>query len=397
MASKSTKKPLMSDERTIAVELRPKDPDTKYWGSEPIFATQPDSDKRGLALVVAFNWYNRFFGSKEAKEFLANYAMAVGLEDNAKKMSKVEDREVMITLGWLARLYLRGLQLTEDEKTILTKDINRLIESISKPTVVNSATGSEPKESVPVNRPNIQDIMKERTREAAGEIEGWFDEFLQNGAKNNDVKVNSMGVLTERNIMAQHVSILTEIWKKRISEFEDVLDGKDRQLIEAYSKYNKTQLKAIIKYCETVLSELNSYVSVKKASQSPRKKKAVSPEKLASKMKYQKSDETLKLTSVSPAKIIGASEVWAYDTAKRKLHYYVADDHIGTLSIKGTTILGFDALKSGIKTLRKPPEILKKLMAGGKPASRKIFGEINSVQAQPNGRTSENLIILKAY
>lgn len=395
MASKSTKKLLASDDRTIAVELRPKDPDTKYWGNEPLFVTQPDEDKRGLALVVAFNWYNRFFGAKDSKEFMANYAMAIGLSDIAKQVLKVEEREVMITIGFLARLYSRGLELTEAEKTILANDLNRLVQSISKPTVISS-TAPEKKEVVS-NRPNIQDIMKERTREAAGEIEGWFDEFLEKGAKLTDTKVNSMGVLTEKNIMAQHISILTEIWKRRISEFEDVLDGKDRQLIEAYSKYNKSQLKAIIKYCEAVIGELNSYISVKKAAKSPRKKKAVSPEKQAAKMKYQKSDETLKLTSVSPAKIIGASEVWAYDTAKRKLHYYVADDHIGTLSIKGTTILGFDAAKSGIKTLRKPPEILKKLMAGGKPASRKVFTEVNSVQTQPNGRTSENLIILKAY
>jgi hypothetical protein len=36
-------------------------------------------------------------------------------------------------------------------------------------------------------------------------------------------------------------------------------------------------------------------------------------------------------------------------------------------------------------------------MAGGKPASRKVFSEINAVHAQPNGRTNEHTIILKAY
>jgi hypothetical protein len=36
-------------------------------------------------------------------------------------------------------------------------------------------------------------------------------------------------------------------------------------------------------------------------------------------------------------------------------------------------------------------------MSGGKPSSRKVFTEVNAVQAQPNGRTSDNLIILKAY
>lgn len=244
MASKSTKKLLTTGDRVIAVDLRPKDPDTQYWGNEPIFATQPDSDRRGLALVIAFNWYNRFFGVKESKEFLANYALAIGMNDIAKKMPAVEDREVMISIGWLARLYLRGLNLTDHEKQILNSDLNRLIESISKPINISSIK-PEQKDVAINNRPNIQDIMKERTRLAAGEIEGWFDEFLENGVKSNDVNVNCIGILTERNIMAQHMSILTDIWKTRIDEFKVVLAGTDRQLIEAYSKYNKTQLKTL--------------------------------------------------------------------------------------------------------------------------------------------------------
>jgi hypothetical protein len=197
--------------------------------------------------------------------------------------------------------------------------------------------------------------------------------------------------------MPQHVSILQNIWKAKLSEFELALSGDDEQLTEAYSHYSKAQLKAVIKFCEAVLASLNSYISVKKAAQAPRKRKAVSPEKLTSKLKYLKEFAELKLTSVAPAKIVGATEVWMYDTTKRKLHYYVADSHIGTMTVKGTTVIGFDATKSGVKTLRKPADTLKKLMAGGKPASRKVFSEINAVHAQPNGRTNENILILKAY
>jgi hypothetical protein len=114
-------------------------------------------------------------------------------------------------------------------------------------------------------------------------------------------------------------------------------------------------------------------------------------------MKYLNEFSELKLTSVAPKTVLGSTEIWLYDTQKRKLSYYVADSHIGTMTVKGTTIVGFDATKSGVKTLRKPADVLKKLMAGGKPASRKVFSEINAVHAQPNGRTNEHTIILKAY
>jgi hypothetical protein len=171
--------------------------------------------------------------------------------------------------------------------------------------------------------------------------------------------------------------------------------GKDAQLTEAYGAYTKHQIKAMIKFCEAVIAGIGSYINVKKVSRAPRKRKAVSPEKQVAKLKFLKSDEELKLTSVHPAKIIGANEVWAFDTAKRKLHYYVADASVGTLGVKGTTILGFDMVNSGVKTVRKPQDVLKKLMAAGKPAARKVFKEINAVHAQPNGRTNESMIILR--
>jgi len=392
----STKKVLATTERTIVSDFKPKDADTQYYGTEPMFVTQPDSDNRSLALGMSFNWYSRFCSVKNSKDFLIDYAEKTDRKELSKLLSKVEEREIMPTLGWLARMYMRGLNLSTEETTRLTNELNRLIESISKPKVV-SPTAPQVVETVPTNRPNIQEIMRERTREVAGEIEGWLDDFIILGAKPVNIDVNSVGMLTERNIMPQHMSILTDVWKRKLAEFQEVQTGKDKQLNEAYSHYTKTQIKAVIKFCEAVLASLSSYVSVKKASKAVRARKPVSPEKQASKMKYQKSEETLKLVSVHPSKIINATEVWAYDTAKRKLHYYIADDHIGTLGIKGTTIIGYDSMKSGVKTLRKPAEILKKLMSGGKPSSRKVFTEVNAVQAQPNGRTSDNLIILKAY
>jgi hypothetical protein len=390
MATKSRKSTVVGD-RVIAPELNPRDTDTKYTGGEPLFAVQPDPDRRSSALGLAFNWYSRYYDRKQAKEQLANYLEYRDQAELARKIRRVEDREVFATLGWLARLYLRGLNLTQDEQDLLDREVQRLIQTLAKPELVQA---DEPE--VKSNRPNVQEIMRDRAREAAGELEGAIDDFIQAGAR-GDITVNPVGILTERNIMAQHVPMIVEVWKRKRDEFQAVADGRDPQLNEAYSRYGKLQIRALIKFCEAVLTGLGGYVNVKKATKAPRKRKAVSPEKIVAKIKYQKTDEALKLTSLHPAKILGATEVWAYDTAKRKLHYYVADSHVGTLGVKGTTIVGFDVTKSGVKTIRKPDEVLKKFMAAGKPAARKIFTEIRAVQAQPNGRTSENLVFLRAH
>jgi hypothetical protein len=376
----------------IMPDLKTRDPDIKYTGEEPIFVTQPDPDRRSLALAVAFNWYGRFFDRKMAKEQLALYLEQIESDTVlSKKILRVTDKEILPTYGWLARLSMRGLKLETVEKDRIASEINRLVKTLDKAEVI------EKTEEVKSARPNVQEIMKEKARDAAGELEGQLDEFILAGAKTSAINVNSVGLLSERNILPQHISILSEVWKKKLIEFQNVLDGKDSQLVEAYKHYGKNQIKAVIKFCEAVLAGLDSYINVKKATKTPRKRKPVSVEKQVSKVKFLKSFEEFKLVSVHPGKIIGSSEVWAYDTVKRKLHYYVADSHVGTLSVKGSTILGFDTSKSGVKTIRKPAEILKKLMNAGKPASRKVFTEINSVHAQPNGRTNENLIFLKVY
>lgn len=371
--------------KTIEPELKPKDYQFNKFGTEPEFVNQPPDEGRGLALVESFNWYSRHFDRKIAKEQLIKYAVRIGRTDLLKNLKRVDDKEIIESLGWLARLHLRGLVLTEVEQNRLSAEMERLV-SIEETSIAATT------EKVS-NRPNVQEIMRERLDEAGGEIEGWFDEFVTSGAK-GQITNTPISVLRERNIIPQHVGILVDAWEKRLNEYETVQAGKDKQLVEGYSHLGKLQVRNIIKFCETVITELNSYVNIKKA-ETVRKRKPVSPEKQASKVKCLRTFEPLKLTSVSPAKIVGANEVWLYDTSKRKLHYFIADDHVGSLTVKGTTIVGFDTVTSGVKTIRKPEEFIPKIATAGKPASRKMFKELKTVQTQPNGRINEHMIILK--
>lgn len=379
--------------------LRPSDPDTKYYGEEPLFSQQPDPTVRQKSLSKSLNWYSKFYGRKDAKEMLIQYLEHVDRKEDAKIIKKLDESELIPSWCWVTRLKLRGLVLTEHENTTLENEIARLIRSVHKPEVKVSQTGSKKVEKDPANKPNVQDIMREKTREAAGELEGAFDEYISAGAATKFV-TKTMEELTKRNILPQHVSILTDIWKKKLAEFEKIQEGKDSQFVEGYSQYTKTQIKNLVKYCEQILSDLNSYISVKKATKSPRKRKAVPVERQVAKLKYLKefkdTDSKLNLVSIHPSKLHGASEAWIYDTAKRKLHHYIADEYSKTFTVKGNTLLGFDTAKSQIKTLRKPAEQIKEVM-GSKPAARKFFDSIKSVAVQPNGRFNANLVILKAF
>jgi hypothetical protein len=194
--------------------------------------------------------------------------------------------------------------------------------------------------------------------------------------------------------------MLVEIWQKKIREFTEVLDTDDKQLREAYAHYNKTQMKALIKFCEAIIADLNGYSSVKKASKAPRARKAVPVEKVVKNLKYLKKydDATHKLAleSVSPTKLHGATECWVYNTANRKLTHYVADDYAKSFTVKGNSISGFDKVKSESKTLRKPA-MLTEFMKVGKPAKRTLFKDLTTTATEPNGRFNENIIILQAF
>jgi hypothetical protein len=246
---------------------------------------------------------------------------------------------------------------------------------------------------------NVYELMRERTLEVGGNLEGLWDDYLQDGAKKTPT-FPVVDLLAKSNILPHHVPILISAWQSKLNEYHLVQSGKDDSLNEAYARFTKTQIKNIIGTIEQIISDLNSYISVKKAGRKPRTKKLISVDKLVRKLKYQKiyKDEALglNLVSLSPTKLHGCSEAWAYDTKKRKLYHFVADEYSKSIGVKGNTLIGFCTKQSEIKTLRKPAEQLKEIM-GSKPSARKFFKEIKAVSTTPNGKFNSSIIILKAF
>ena len=374
--------------------LNPRDADTKYMGEEPFFPIQPDESSRFSALARSFTWYTRFYSKKDAKELMAQYLDYNKRTDEAKQVRKVHESEFIITLCWVARMTMRGLELTEQEELTLQNEVKRLVKSLTETEVKTSATSIAKEETVTA-RPNIQEILKEKARDAAGDMEGMIDDFITKGKASE----KTVDIVAKYNVMPQHIHIIVDIWKRKQDEFQKLSDG-DESLKEGYSFLGKIQIRNILKFIDGVLSDLNSYISIKKASKAPRKKKAVPIEKIVAKLKYLKLFKDvaskLDLVSVHPTKLHGASEAWVYDTAKRKLHHYIADEYSKTFTVKGSTLLGFDSAKSEIKTLRKPGEQIKEVM-GSKPAARKYFADIKAVSTTPNGRFNDAMLILKAF
>lgn len=391
----ATRKRNLEDHSQVKA-LNPKNSDTQYLGNEPLFVTQPDSNQRVSGLSHAFTWYNSFYGKKDAKELMCQYLDFSGRVTDAKTIRKVADNEFVNTFCWLARMTLRGLELNENETIRLEKEVQRLVAAFHEPAIKESTTSIVKVEAEISTRPNIQTILRDKAKDAAGELEAVFDEFVTEGK----TKTKTMDLVSRCNVMPQHIGLITEIWKKKQAEFSDLQESNDTQLIEGYRHLSKIQIRNIVKFIDQVLTDLNAYVSVKKASKTPRQRKAVPVEKLVSKLKYCKTFKDvaakLDLISVHPVKLQGSSEAWIYDHAKRKVIHFVADEYSKTFTVKGNTLLGFDTTASESKTLRKPAEQLKEIM-GSKPAARKFFKEVKAVATTPNGRFNDAMIILRCF
>jgi hypothetical protein len=389
-ASYYTIKTMANKNEIVIKKLNPKGAETKYVGFEPEWKFQPTEENRISRLAQAFNWYNYHYGKRDAKDMICQYLEVNHRPKDAKLLRGIPDSQIRLTPAWVCRMSLMGLQLSEHEICVVDEQIGEMLRAKQEvKKVVSEGEATQAKLT-------IQDHLREKVSECCGELEGMFDDFVTAGAKMS-ADFKPISLMRGINISPNMVDTVSAVWELRLAEYNEVLEGTDADLVEGYSHLSKLQLKNCVKFCETVINDCKSYVQLKKVERKPRAKKAVSPERLSQKFKYLKEFDELKLKSEPPAKLVNASEAWLYDTAKRKLIHVMADSHIGTFTIKGSAIVGFDALTTVQKTLRKPAEQIKTVMSGGKPVMRKEFVAIKSTETKFTGRGNENLVILKAW
>jgi hypothetical protein len=367
--------------------LNPRSPDTKMLGEEPTWRVQP-TEHRVSRLSAAFNWYNYFYSKKDARDMIVKYLELHDRKQDLKTLRGVPDSAIRTTTAWLCRMTTVGLELTDHEQIQLDNMLKEIL------TAKQQAQEEVAESDVP--RVTIQDRLREKVSECAGELEGMFDEFVANGAKMS-ADYKPVSLIRSMNIAPQMISILSDIWKTRQAEFEAAVDGKDAQLIEAYRHLGKVQLRNCIKFCETVVNDCGAYVQIKKVERKPRKVKAVPPEKKAAKFKICAEFAELKLKSLPAASLVDKTEAWLYDTKKRKLIHVVADEYAKVFTVKSNSIIGFSTVATVQKTVRKPAEVIKAMQAAGKPAARKLFKELTTTETAFNGRGTENLVILRSW
>lgn len=317
-------------------------------------------------IIKAVNWYNLNKTDKDAAKYLG---VSINIARN------------FMTLAWAKRMVSRGCKL--NEKT--TETMNRM----------QSDLDSIIKKQTPVidddNVISIQERVQAKVDYFVMELEGKFDEIWH---KKSLQDFDAYTWMADNEVKPMHATKIAEYFRGRAKEFVKIIEERktDSYVKESYPRPNKEYLAA----CNILLgfaTDAEKFTATTKAARKPRKKKPVSFEKRVKGIKCLSREDSLKLQSIDPVKILGAQQLWVYNVKSRKLGVYNATDASG-LGVKGSAIIGFNS-NSISKTLRKPEKVLHSVTESGKVALRKVMDDINSKPVKLNGRINKDTILLR--
>jgi hypothetical protein len=239
----------------------------------------------------------------------------------------------------------------------------------------------------------IQDRLREKAREVAGEVEGWIDDFCLDKKSSVKTVEDFINLYKTYELKGPHSRHMQSIFERRAAEIVEAAAGQNKDLNEAYSNFTKPELKKFALFHTNLLKACDMLQEVAKVARKPAKKKPVSQDKIVSKLKFKKDDNTLGIVSLNPVQILGSKEVWLYNTKTRKLAQYKAFDERG-LSVKGAGLIDYSS-DSVEKTVRKPAETLAEFKKASKVKLRTFMKDLTTVDIPCNGKLNENHIILR--
>lgn len=373
--------------------VRGKFADEKYLGTEP--------DLRGevtnAQVINAYNWYNYFYDADQAKAWVIDYLKEFhkSEKDLIKNVNRINSNRLGNYLGWNCRILLLGGSLPQE---LVERSIGKIRSLAESSRLAESGTGegagsgeAEGKEQEVSAKPviSIQERVNNRANDLIADIEGHLDNYYRDGTVFKPVDW-----LSQQDVKPAICKIIAEYYKPLYAEAFDALQGKDDQLKEGYSHWKKPKLKAYVEFIKSIVAAAETRATIVKAARKPRKKKEKTPIQLVAKLKYKEKDDALNIQSVKPTDIPGCNQLWVYNSKYRTIAVYNAMGPAG-LSVKGSSLTGFDEKTSIVKKLRKPTEQLNKLLSGGKIVLRKFMDEVKCKPKEATGRINNETVLIR--
>jgi len=360
----------------------------KNVGSEIIDWTDIAPDRFSKSVYEAMRHYSYFYGQKDYVSWTVDWVKSNRPSD-LKSYKAGEDWRTSSTLGSLVRIHSMGAPIPESYVDFINKQIDTVV-SFGKINI-ESAVEEVVSDAPAVKKKNPSELLREKTLGVLGEIEGFIDEHLDGSLdKNFSLYTHLKGI----DAAAQTARDIAKAYREMEAELTELIVEKTEDLVEGYSHLTLSQQKKLLKLVSGFISDSEKFVLSKKATRKPRAKRATPATKQAEKVIYQKESTDYKITSTSPAHIVGATEVYLFNTKTRVLKYLVTDKREGFI-ISGTSIKNYDKELSFKKKLRKPEETIDSINKVTRIRALKAFKALKTAETPTDARINADTIILK--
>lgn len=353
-------------------------------GDEPIGASiHHDNSSYNEDIARALNWYSYMKNNADAKKYMIAYMKKNPdfTKDQIGHAQKIHEKKYNSSMCWILRMTSNGAVVKPHQLDKALQHITFIVQQVEET--------EQPKESTEVKKSNIQDALQVKIIDHLGELDGLLDDHLHFGKP-----LDMYSHLKSHQVAQPYIRPTLEWIQKKIPEIEEAVNGDDKLLKEGYSNFTPSKLKKYLKDLKQFEEDCIRYGNFKKANRKPTVRKPKPAGVQVAKLKFKKEDEAFKLNSIHPTSIIGAEQLWVFNTKNKKLGVYYASGPAG-LAVKNSTVINFDPETSVCKTLRKPEETLQKCLTGGKLVMRKLLAELSTKDAPMNGRISADMILVK--
>lgn len=348
--------------------------------------------------VKMLDFYNYYLGSKELQPDLIVWMKANGYQSaDVVALQHAPDWLITQTAGKLARGINRGMpakhpSLDVDDAVFIREHVNAALVIANteyKPKV-------EPVVAEAVVHISPRDRLLNKVESTIGlAIDVMIDAW--NGAGNSKIAEIDMRAAVKLNeIPGAGCSMIQARLNKLRKEFTDHEDKIDDQAIASYAHLSKKAVSLRIGAIDSMIAEIEKLNHSAKAARKPRIKKEKSADKQVANVKFMVSSKEYGIDSIAPIKAVGASRIVVFHTKYRDLMVYQTDKATG-LTFKGSAIKDFDEAKSYSIKLRKPNDVLPKILGGNAKNLDKVIDAINMAKKKANGRFNESMIIISIY
>ena len=383
------------------------------------------------AKQAASDYYYRNYKASDLHDYAYQWMRENGYDKEDVKCAKADKRfNISQQVGYLCRMltmgmpdyyephneYWQSLPGTAGEiKPIIPYIKSRIDAAIDdgRPYVEEARAKAEAEKARQVYKPTIQQLMFEASCEMTTDIEEALDNFARELDAKEVKSFDPVKILRAVGCKMGHARQIRKFYEDALDEMVELntkvskrdIDDMREQLEEGYAHLDTKQKKAWLEIYRKIVDACDIIIAEAKVTRKPRKAKVKTASDLVKKLKYKASDADYGLASIPPSDIVGANILVVFNTKNRKLGLYYASNtdpkglmREGTgLSVKGTTIVGYDEEKSLQRTIRKPAEFLPQVKKTTRAKTEKLFDTLKTTETKLNGRINAETILIAAF